>query len=575
MFQSFFRGFTILFRLLGVALVLSACTAAPATPNQVDTPQNTLPAIETSVATSSPEEADCSSRRSIDGSVETAITFVNSSDGSITVYWVDYLGTEQFWFELQPGQSQRQETFVTHPWCVRDKTSNTALLAVVAVRFEQVAAIALPDSTVTMVLTPSPIPLDVSNSTPDPTLGMIPWAETSRMPIPSAAPFDSLRGQQLIFHNGYVYLFGGRNASNQRLMNVYFSAIRLDGTLVGWVQTTYLPRAYYDHVVVKVGNYIYLLAGAANVDDVYYAPFNPDGSIGTWKETVSLSPSRQTFAAAGHGNFIYTTGGNSGGTQSFVQYASVKPDGSLNSWAYTASLPVAIQEHTMIAYNGYLYIIGGRKADDQWVNTVYFSAIQPDGTLADWERTTSLPRKVSGIATFESNGYIYLLGNNVNNVAFYTRILEDHTLDNWRGAASLPSMSHGLRVGANNGFAYVIGGSDSTTYQNTVYYGGLGLQLSAESPIVSRPDCTGGWTRLKAGQEAKVSDNNSLTNRVRLGPGTNESRVALLYPGSIVRLIEGPICADGAVFWKVGSYPRGTGWTAEGEGREYFLEPMR
>jgi hypothetical protein len=491
------------------------------------------------------------------------------------VYWVDYLGAEQFWFELQPGQSQRQETFVSHPWCVRDKTSNTALLAVVAGRVEQLATIALPASTVSIVLTPSPIPLDVSNPTPDPTRGRIQWAETIPIPTSSAAPFDSLRGQQLIFHNGYVYVFGGRNASDERLTNVYFSAIRLDGTLVGWVETTPLPGRYYDHVVVKIGEYVYLLTGAANVDEVYYAPINSNGSVGTWQKTASLSPSRQTFAAAGHGNFIYATGGNSGGTQSLVQYASVKPDGSLNSWANTTSLPVAIQEHTMVAYNGYLYVIGGRKADDQWVNTVYFSAIQPDGTLADWETTTSVPRKVAGIATFESNGYIYLLGNNINNVAFYTRILEDHTLDNWLGAGSLPSMSHGLRVGANNGFAYVIGGSNSTTYQDTAYYGGLGLPLSAESPVLDRRDCTSGWTRLTPGQEAKVSDNNSLTNRVRLGPGTDEPIVALLYPGSIVRLIEGPICAAGAVFWKVGSYPTGIGWTAEGDGRDYFLEPIR
>ena len=563
------------FRLLGIALLLTACTAAPATPDQIVTPQNTLPAIDTPVVTSATEKADCSSRRSIEGTVETAITFVNSHDGAINVNWVDYQGTEQFWFELQPGQSHRQETFVTHPWCVRDKSSNTALLAVVAGRVEQLVTITLPASTVSIVLTPSPIPPDVSNATPDPMLGDIQWAETNRMPIPSAAPFDSLRGQQLIFHNGYVYVFGGRSANDDRLTNVYFSAIRLDGTLVGWVETTSLPAPYHDHVVVKIGTYVYLLTGADNMDEVYYAPLNPNGSIGTWQKTASLSPSRQTFAAAGHGNLIYATGGNSGGTQSFVHYASVKPDGSLNSWANTTSLPVAIQEHTMLAYNGYLYVIGGRKADDQWVNTVYFSAIRPDGTLADWETTTSLPRKVSGIATFESNGYIYLLGNNINNVTFYTRILEDHTLDNWRGAASLPSINHGLRVGANNGFAYVIGGSDSATYQDTAYYGGLGLPLSAESPVLDRPDCTSGWTRLKAGQEAKVSDNNALTNRVRLGPGTDEPIVALLYPGSIVRLIEGPICADGAVFWKVGSYPTGTGWTAEGDGRDYFLEPVR
>lgn len=226
----------------------------------------------------------------------------------------------------------------------------------------------------------------------------------------------------------------------------------------------------------------------------------------------------------------------------------------------------------MIAYDGYLYLIGGKKADRQWVNTVYFSAIQSDGTLAEWEMTTPLPKRSYGHGTFESNGHIYFLGDNSS---YYTRILEDHTLAEWQAATLLPSRRHGLRVGANNGFIYAIGGYDSPTYQNTVYYGGLGLQLSAENPIVDHPDCTSGWTRLKAGQEVKVSEDTSLTNRVRVGPGTNEPMVALLYPGSIVRLIEGPVCADGVVFWKVGSYPTGIGWTAEGDGRKYFLEPVR
>ncbi|MCI0553330.1 MAG: hypothetical protein L0287_20465 [Anaerolineae bacterium] len=572
MSHRFFGRSMTLFRLLGIGLVLSACTAAPATPNQIATPQNTLPAIETPIVTSSPDEANCSSLRSIEGSVETVITFLNASGRAIKVYWVNYEGAEEFWFELQPGQSQVQGSFVTHAWCVRDRTSNTALLEVVATQAEQFVTIGVTDSTVTIVPTPSPNPLNAIAPVLDPTLGIIQWAETNPMPIPSAAPFDSLRSQQLIFHNGYVYIFGGRNASDERLTNVYFSAIRLDGTLVGWVETTPLPGHYYDHVVVKVGNYVYLLTGAAGVDDVYYAPFNPDGSIGAWKETASLSPSRQTFAAVSYGNFIYAAGGNSGGIQNFVQYTSVKPDGSLNPWNYTVAPPQARQEHTMISYDGYLYIIGGKKADDQWVNTVYFSAIQPDGTLADWKTTTPLPKRIFGHGTFESNGHVYFLGNNDS---YYTRIREDHTLAEWQAATSLPSRRHGLRVGANNGFVYAIGGYDSTTYQNTAYYGGLGLQLSAESPIVDHPDCTSGWTRLKVGQEAKVSEDDSLTNRVRLGPGTNEPMVALLYPGTIVKLIEGPICADGVIFWKVGSYPTGIGWTAEGDGRKYFLEPVR
>lgn len=44
-----------------------------------------------------------------------------------------------------------------------------------------------------------------------------------------------------------------------------------------------------------------------------------------------------------------------------------------------------------------------------------------------------------------------------------------------------------------------------------------------------------------------------------------------------IEILEGPICADGLVFWKIESesIPGGIGWTAEGDGKEYYLEPYR
>ena len=38
-------------------------------------------------------------------------------------------------------------------------------------------------------------------------------------------------------------------------------------------------------------------------------------------------------------------------------------------------------------------------------------------------------------------------------------------------------------------------------------------------------------------------------------------------------ILEGPVCADGFVFWRVenDSIPGGSGWTAEGDGTEYWL----
>lgn len=53
--------------------------------------------------------------------------------------------------------------------------------------------------------------------------------------------------------------------------------------------------------------------------------------------------------------------------------------------------------------------------------------------------------------------------------------------------------------------------------------------------------------------------------------------IALLYPGSVVKVLEGPVCADGVVFWKVESdlIPGGVGWTAEGDSTEYYLVPYQ
>lgn len=337
--------------------------------------------------------------------------------------------------------------------------------------------------TSTLTFAPSPTFTPTPTVTPLPIVSpeVIQWEETISLPIASSAPFNDARGQQLIFHDGFVYIFGGSSASDSQFTNVYFSAIGRDGTLAEWVETTSLPGMYYDHVVVKVGEYVYLLTGAAGSTDVAYAPLNADGSVGNWIGTTPLDPSRQQFAAVSYGNFIYATGGNSGGNQSFVQYTSAKPNGSLNNWTSTTPLPDAIQAHTMIAYDGYLYVFGGKNASDRWVTAVYFSAINENGTLAGWETTTALPRQMSSYSTFVSNGYVYLVGGSSSS-SYYARILENHALGNWENTSPIPSTRiHGLRTGAYNGFAYAIGGYKNG-FQSTVYYGFIGSQQPPASP---------------------------------------------------------------------------------------------
>jgi Tol biopolymer transport system component len=95
------------------------------------------------------------------------------------------------------------------------------------------------------------------------------------------------------------------------------------------------------------------------------------------------------------------------------------------------------------------------------------------------------------------------------------------------------------------------------------------------NPSIQHADCSSGWTRLAAGDQASVSQDSITPNRVRSGPGATDEIIMLLHPGSVMKLIEGPICTDGLIFWKVenSSIPGGVGWTAEGDGQEYWLEP--
>ncbi len=99
----------------------------------------------------------------------------------------------------------------------------------------------------------------------------------------------------------------------------------------------------------------------------------------------------------------------------------------------------------------------------------------------------------------------------------------------------------------------------------------------AATTAASGSDCTAGWTRLKIGDRAKISGQpGDPPNRVRLLPYLAARQVGLLQPGQWVKLLAGPVCADGLVWWQVSAtgLPNGIGWTAEGDGKEYWLDPF-
>ena len=78
--------------------------------------------------------------------------------------------------------------------------------------------------------------------------------------------------------------------------------------------------------------------------------------------------------------------------------------------------------------------------------------------------------------------------------------------------------------------------------------------------------------RLRVGFSGQVTP--GLPNTVRTAPGTGGGTViANLAENSLFRVVDGPVCADGFLWWRIDA-PGVNGWTAEGQNNTYWLAPV-
>lgn len=92
-----------------------------------------------------------------------------------------------------------------------------------------------------------------------------------------------------------------------------------------------------------------------------------------------------------------------------VYSAKIQTNGSLSTWVTEKSLSDAIYTHRGVA-NGMLYVLGGVINDGtEMINSVNCSRINPDGTLAGWNRTTPLPQMLSNFGAVTAGGRIFVM----------------------------------------------------------------------------------------------------------------------------------------------------------------------
>jgi Tol biopolymer transport system component len=315
--------------------------------------------------------------------------------------------------------------------------------------------------------------------------------------------------------------------------------------------------------------------------DIYV--MNADGS-GETRLTMNgrnnLSPSWSP-----DGERIVFSSGASGNSEIYV----MNPDGSeqtrLTNNDMFNSAPAWSPHGTKIAYEAHdnnisssmeeIYVMNADSSDPIQLtsNDVqdFEPAWSPDGTKIAYSTTLSHNKE-------DYNPDIYIMNYDGSNPV---RLTSDRTHEG--GQRWSPD---GMRIAFTSCLAdilicdiYMMNADGSGQIQLTNfgrYTHGATWSPSLQNAITQNPDCTSGWSRLTAGDQARVSQETDTPNRVRSGPSTADEIIGRLDPGTDMKVIEGPVCADGLIFWKVEhkSIPGGTGWTAEGDGTEYWLEPF-
>lgn len=79
-------------------------------------------------------------------------------------------------------------------------------------------------------------------------------------------------------------------------------------------------------------------------------------------------------------------------------------------------------------------------------------------------------------------------------------------------------------------------------------------------------------TRLIAGSWGRVTTWPNLPNRLRSSPSYYGAVIGQIPAGGIFQTLSGPQCVNGVNWWQV-NYNGRVGWTAEGDGYTYWLEP--
>lgn len=283
------------------------------------------------------------------------------------------------------------------------------------------------------------------------------------------------------------FQYGGNNEGDISFAGNEISTAGLTGGSMSGAWTTSshsLSQALAFATSVAYNGYLYELGGqygGSPESAVYYTAINSDGSINAWSTTTALPQALYSAASVVYNGYIYELGGDNGtAPTNTVYYAAINANGTIGKWNSTTPSSQPLCEASSVAYNGYLYTLGGTidsgcaYSSGNIESTVYYAPINADGTIGNWASTTSLPQSLYAATSVVYNGYLYELGGkngggSLSASVYYAPIAPNGSVGSWVSANALPQALFYATSVAYNGYVYYFGGSNGAPV-NTVYY---------------------------------------------------------------------------------------------------------
>ncbi len=328
-----------------------------------------------------------------------------------------------------------------------------------------------------------------------------PWVQTTSLP-------DGYAYHSLVYSSNYLYQAGGANSTDGILdgTNVFYAQVHANGTIGSWNVATSLPEAVFFHAGVAANDFVYVIGGdhynaidgVTTSGTVYYTKINSDGSLGSWLTANPLPNTLEFLSASVWNNRIYVIGGSDGNSfYNTVYSATIQTDGSLSAWTTQTPMPVIISTQANAA-NGFLYVLGGAINDGSViVNTVYYSKINSDGTLAGWNQTTLLPQSESNFGAVAANGWVFSIGGYnglaVTSNSYNAPVNGNGSLGSWSSGTSLPTALYLHAVASSSSYLFVSGGENSAQTGSSAVYS-MALPAPPAAPqFVSRSFTNGNF----------------------------------------------------------------------------------